>query len=148
LRGPSDLAEVQGGYSEKIPKGLKLRRGRAIDSESREPSDLQVVSCIVNLGVRRVKVQVLGIASRKDASGERRITVGFGSQEDRWIRAWDRVSGPRKKRFESLATGVARLREGDISTAGGSVGHSGMRVEYRWHEALGVSLREALRHWH
>jgi hypothetical protein len=71
-----------------------------------------------------VKVQVLGIASREDASGERRITIGSGLQEDLWIHAWDRVSGPRKKRFESLATGVARLREGDISTAGGSVGHS------------------------
>jgi hypothetical protein len=46
FRGSSDLAEVQGGYSEKIPKRLKLRRGGAIDSESREPSDLHVVSCI------------------------------------------------------------------------------------------------------
>jgi hypothetical protein len=27
-------------------KSLKLRRGRAIDSESQEPSDLHVVSCI------------------------------------------------------------------------------------------------------
>jgi hypothetical protein len=146
LRGKSDLAEVQGGYGEKIPKGLKLRRGRAVDSESREPLDLHVVSCIMNSGVRRVKIQVLGIASHEDTSGERRITVGSRSQEDRWIRVWDQVLGPRKKRFKSLATGVMRLREGDISTAGGSVGHSGMRVEYRWHEALRVSLREALRH--
>jgi hypothetical protein len=31
FRGPSDLAKVQGGYDEKIPKVLKLRRGRAVD---------------------------------------------------------------------------------------------------------------------
>jgi hypothetical protein len=32
FRELSDLAEVQGGYSEKVPKGLKLRRGRAVRS--------------------------------------------------------------------------------------------------------------------
>jgi hypothetical protein len=37
FRRSSDLAEVQGGYGEKIPKRLKLRRGRAIDFESQEP---------------------------------------------------------------------------------------------------------------
>jgi hypothetical protein len=46
FRGSLDLAEVQGGYDEKIPKSLKLRKGRAFDSESQEPSDLHVVSCI------------------------------------------------------------------------------------------------------
>ena len=46
FRGLLDLEEVQGGYSENIPKGLKLRRDRAVGSESREPLDLHVVSCI------------------------------------------------------------------------------------------------------
>jgi hypothetical protein len=46
FRGSLDLAEVQGGYSEKIPNILKLRRGRAVDLESQESLDLHVVSCI------------------------------------------------------------------------------------------------------
>jgi hypothetical protein len=31
LQGPLDLGEVQGRYNDVFPKGLKLRRGRAID---------------------------------------------------------------------------------------------------------------------
>jgi hypothetical protein len=38
------------------PKGLKLRRGRAIDPESQEPSDLHVVSCIGDSLVEAPKV--------------------------------------------------------------------------------------------
>jgi hypothetical protein len=56
IRGSSDLAEVQGGHGDKIPKGLKLRRDRSIDSESQEPSDLHVVSCIGDSEVEAPKV--------------------------------------------------------------------------------------------
>jgi hypothetical protein len=47
---------VQGGYGKKIPKSLKLRRGRAVDSESQKPSDLHVVSCIGDSGVEAPKL--------------------------------------------------------------------------------------------
>jgi hypothetical protein len=56
FRGSSDLAAVQGGHGEKIPKGLNLRRDRAIDSKSQEPLDLHVVSCIRDSGVEAPKV--------------------------------------------------------------------------------------------
>jgi hypothetical protein len=38
------------------PRSLELRRGGAVDSESREPSDLHVVSCIGDSGVEAPKV--------------------------------------------------------------------------------------------
>jgi hypothetical protein len=47
---------VQGGYGEKIPKSLKLRRDGAVDSESQESSDLHVVSCIGDSRVEAPKV--------------------------------------------------------------------------------------------
>jgi hypothetical protein len=46
FQGSLDLAEVQGGYGEKILKGLNLRWSRAVDLEPQESSDLHVVSCI------------------------------------------------------------------------------------------------------
>jgi hypothetical protein len=48
---------VKEGYGEKIPKSLKLRRSRAIDSVSQGPSDLHVVSCIGDSGVGALKVE-------------------------------------------------------------------------------------------
>jgi hypothetical protein len=46
---------VQGGHGEKIPKGLKLGIDRVVDSESQEPSDLHVVSCIGDSTVKAPK---------------------------------------------------------------------------------------------
>jgi hypothetical protein len=79
-----------------------------------------------------LRAQGLRAQSYEDASGERRTVVGSGTKEDRWICVRDRVSGPRKKRIENLGVGIVRLREGDIPTAGGSVGHSRTQVEHRW----------------
>jgi hypothetical protein len=101
----------------------KLREDR---SHSSKEDRCQISKGLANSGVCRVKVQVLGITSRKDTSGERRTTIGSRTQEDHWIHTWGRVSGPRKKRFESLATGITRLREAISRQLESRVGHSGV----------------------
>jgi hypothetical protein len=57
---------------------------------------------------------------------------------------WDRVSEARKKKAREFGHGDQEIARSDIPTAGGSVGHSGVRVEYRWHETSG-SHREKSR---
>jgi hypothetical protein len=101
----------------------KLREDRSRPSEE---DRCQRSKGLTNSRVHKVKVKVLGITSLKDASGERRTDVGSRTQEDHWIRTWGRFSGPRKKRFEILAMGIARLREVIYRQLESRVGHSGV----------------------
>jgi hypothetical protein len=105
-----------------------------VSSVSSEIDDL------ANSGVRRVKAQTLGISSREDARSEK--------MNNRWIRTWDRVSGPRKKIPKGLAARIASLRGCEISTVGGQVAITKRRSGIQVAEALGISLREVPRYWH
>jgi hypothetical protein len=50
---------------------------------------------LANSEVRRVKAQAFGTQVTRTRGARRRIAVGSGSWEDRWIRTWDRASEPR-----------------------------------------------------
>ena len=63
---------------------------------------------LANSIVRRVRAQVLGIQSHKDARSEKVITIGSGSWDDCWIHTWNRASKPREKKIEDLAMKIAR----------------------------------------
>jgi hypothetical protein len=105
------------------------------------------VDDLANSGVRRVKAQALGISSREDARSEKVIRRWIWIEENRWIRTWDRISGPRKKRLENLGAGIARLREA-ISRqleAVGAIAESASGIQVA--RSLGISPREVPKYW-
>jgi hypothetical protein len=69
---------------------------------------------LANSRARRVRAQVLGIQSHKDARSEKVITIGSGSWDDCWIQTWDHASKPREKNLEDLATKIAKSRVSDL----------------------------------
>jgi DNA-binding CsgD family transcriptional regulator len=105
------------------------------------------VDDLANSGARRVKAQTLGIPSPEDARSEKVNNRWIWIQESRWIRTWDRVSGPRKKRLENLGAGIARLQGAiprQLETVGAiAESASGIQVA----RSLGISPREVSKYW-
>jgi hypothetical protein len=105
------------------------------------------VDDLANSGVRRVKAQTLGVSSREDARSEKVTSRWIWIEENRWIRTWDRISGPRKKRLENLGAEIARLREAisrQLEVVGAiAESTSGIQVA----RSLGISPREVPKYW-
>jgi hypothetical protein len=105
------------------------------------------VDDLANSRVRRVRAQTLGIPSREDAGSEKVTSRWIWIKESRWIRTWDRISGPRKKRLKNLGAGIARLGEA-ISRqleAVGAIAESASGIQVA--RSLGISLREVPKYW-
>jgi hypothetical protein len=79
------------GVKSRETRGHEAAKWREAVSHPSQEDRCQRSRDLANSGVRRVRAQVLGIQSHEDARSEKVITVGSGSQEDRWIRTWDRV---------------------------------------------------------
>jgi hypothetical protein len=71
------------------------------------------------LGSSQVEGPSVGCPKPRGCEGRERDSRWIWIGEDRWIRTGDRASEPQEKRQDNLAAGIARLREGDIPTAGG-----------------------------
>jgi hypothetical protein len=102
---------------------------------------------LANSGVHRVRAQTLGIPSREDARSKKVNNHWIWIEENRWIRTWDRVSGPCKKRLEDLGAGIARLREA-ISRqleAVGAIAESASGIQVA--RSLRTSPREVSKYW-
>ena len=112
-----------------------------------EEDTCQRLRDLANSEVRKVKAQTFGIPSREDTRSEKVNNRWIWIEENRWIRTWDRVSGPRKKRLENLGLGAARLRK-VISQQLEAVwaiveSASGIQVA----RSLGISPREVSKYW-
>jgi hypothetical protein len=89
-----------------------------------------------------VRTRVLGIQGHEDARSEKedsRRIWNIGGPLDLHVGS---CIGASQEKTREFGYGDREVVRGDILTARDSVGHSGMRVEYRWHKTLGISPRE------
>jgi hypothetical protein len=70
------------GVKSRETRGHEAAKWREAVSHPSEKDRWKRSRDLMNLGVRRVKVQVFGITSREVASGERRTVIGSGTPED------------------------------------------------------------------
>jgi hypothetical protein len=130
-------------------RGARTRSGEGArgSGPSIEEDACQRSRDLANSEVRRVKAQALGTPSHEDARREK--------EDNRWIRI---AGGPLDPHVGScIGTSREKTRgfgredrdiaRSEIPTVGGQVAITKRRVEYRWHEDLGISPREVPKYW-